>query len=58
LKELAPSIEETGVTLLIEPLNRYETRFINRLEQAAEICDAVNSPGVKILADFFHQTFL
>ena len=55
LKELAPSIEETGVTLLIEPLNRYETRFINRLEQAAEICAAMGSPGVKILADFFHM---
>ena len=55
LKELAPSIEETGITLLIEPLNRYETRFINRLEQASEICAAVGSPGVKILSDFFHM---
>ena len=55
LKALAPDIEQTGVTLLIEPLNRYETRFINRLEQGAEICEAVGSPGIKLLADFFHM---
>ncbi|MBI1925402.1 sugar phosphate isomerase/epimerase [Candidatus Poribacteria bacterium] len=55
LKALAPDIERTGVTLLIEPLNRYETRFINRLEQGAEIGAAVGSPGVKLLADFFHM---
>lgn len=55
LKELAPDIEQKGVTLLIEPLNRYETGFINTLEQASEICETVGSPGVKILADFFHM---
>jgi len=55
LKALAPYIEETGITLILEPLNRYETRFLNRVEQAAEICDAVGSPGIKILADFFHM---
>lgn len=56
LRELAPTIEAMGVTLLIEPLNRYETRFMNRLEQAAAICDAVGCPRVKILADFFHMS--
>jgi len=55
LQELVPTMEETGVTLLIEPLNRYETRWINRLEQAAALCDAVGCPRVKILADFFHM---
>lgn len=55
LQEIAPTVEETGVTLLIEPLNRYETRFMNRLEQAAAICDAVGCAGVKILADFHHM---
>jgi sugar phosphate isomerase/epimerase len=55
LRELAVVAEETDVTFLIEPLNRYETRFMNRLEQAADICERVHSSRVKILADFFHM---
>jgi sugar phosphate isomerase/epimerase len=55
LKELVSDIEQTDVTLILEPLNRYETRFLNRVEQGAKICAAVGSSGVKLLADFFHM---
>ncbi|MBM3215151.1 sugar phosphate isomerase/epimerase [Candidatus Poribacteria bacterium] len=55
LQELAPTVEETGVTMLIEPLSRHETRFMNRLEQAAAILDEVGCPGIRILADFYHM---
>jgi sugar phosphate isomerase/epimerase len=41
--------------LFLEPLNRYEAYFLNRVEQAVELCRAVRHPRVKILADFFHM---
>jgi sugar phosphate isomerase/epimerase len=55
LAEIAPVAEETGTPVLLEPLNRYESRFLNRLDQAAAICRAVGSPGIKFMADFFHM---
>jgi len=47
--------DDVGAYVLLEPLNRYETHLINRLEQAVEICDAAGSEHVKIMADFFHM---
>ncbi len=44
-----------GVTLVMEPLNRYETHFLNTLEQGAAICQRINHPHVRIMADFFHM---
>jgi sugar phosphate isomerase/epimerase len=42
--------------VLLEPINRYETHFINRLEQAVEICREARREHVKIMADFFHMS--
>ncbi|MEM2239003.1 MAG: sugar phosphate isomerase/epimerase [Candidatus Bathyarchaeia archaeon] len=47
--------EEVGSYILLEPLNRYETHFINRLQQAVDICKASGRDYVKIMADFFHM---
>ncbi len=55
IKELASHAERVGVFLLVEPINRYETYYFNRLEHAVEVCKAVASPAVKVLADFFHM---
>jgi sugar phosphate isomerase/epimerase len=41
--------------IFLEPLNRYETGYLNRIEQAVELCDAIQHPRLKILADFFHM---
>ena len=54
IKELASHAEQIGVILLVEPLNRYETYYFNRLEQGADVCKVVASSAVKILPDFFH----
>jgi sugar phosphate isomerase/epimerase len=56
LKELSDHAKEVGSILLVEPLNRYETHFINRLEQGVDICKRVNNPNVQIMADFFHMS--
>ncbi len=56
LKELGSYAEEVGSIVLVEPLNRYETHLLNRLEQGVEVCKRVSSPNVKIMADFFHMS--
>lgn len=47
--------EQAGITLAIEPLNRFETDFINNLGQARAMIEAVGSPALKIHADTFHM---
>jgi sugar phosphate isomerase/epimerase len=54
-KELGECAEKAGTLVLLEPLNRYETHLLNRLEQASEVCERVNMPSVKMMADFFHM---
>jgi sugar phosphate isomerase/epimerase len=55
LQDLAPAAEAAPCKILVEPLNRYETHFLNRLEQGVAVCEEVNHPRVKIMADFFHM---
>ncbi len=55
LKELAPHARDVGAVLMLEPLNRYETHFLNTLDQGAEFCRRVNRPEIRIMADFFHM---
>ncbi|MEM1922574.1 MAG: sugar phosphate isomerase/epimerase [Nitrososphaerota archaeon] len=47
--------EEVGAYAILEPLNRYETHLINRLEQGLEIVKEVGSEGLRLMADFFHM---
>jgi len=54
--EIAEHAEEQGVCVLWEPLNRYEQWWFNRLADGAALCDRVDSPACKIMADFFHMS--
>ncbi|MCC7017874.1 MAG: sugar phosphate isomerase/epimerase, partial [Rhodospirillales bacterium] len=51
---IAPTLAANGVTLAIEPLNRFETYFLNTVADVAAICDAVAHPNVGIAFDTFH----
>jgi len=55
LGALAGYAHDRGVVLCIEPLNRFETSFINLSAQAVEVIDRVNSPGCQIMLDTFHM---
>lgn len=55
ISEMASHAARVGVVLLLEPVNRYEGFYFNRLENAVEICEAVGNPLVKVLPDFFHN---
>jgi D-psicose/D-tagatose/L-ribulose 3-epimerase len=54
LKQVARYAEDKGITLALEPLNRFETSFINLTEQAIELMRMVGSPRVKLMMDTFH----
>jgi D-psicose/D-tagatose/L-ribulose 3-epimerase len=55
LSELAQYAAEHGVVLCLEPLNRFETSFLNLADQAIEVVDRVNHPACQIMLDTFHM---
>jgi D-psicose/D-tagatose/L-ribulose 3-epimerase len=55
LRELSDYAGEHGVVLCIEPLNRFETSFINLTSQAIELVDRVGHPACGLLLDTFHM---
>jgi D-psicose/D-tagatose/L-ribulose 3-epimerase len=55
LTELSDYAEAHGVVLGLEPLNRFETSFINIAEQVIEVVDRVDSPACGIMLDTFHM---
>jgi sugar phosphate isomerase/epimerase len=55
LNDLGALAASHGVTLLLEPLNRYETNVFNRLEQTVDFIASLQTENVRILADLFHM---
>src|SRR5688572_1769561 len=55
LKNLSAHAGDSGVVLCVEPLNRFETSFLNLSQQAIEVVDRVDSPACGILLDTFHM---
>lgn len=55
LSGLSQHAESQAVTLCLEPLNRFETSFINLTSQALEVVERVNSPALGLLLDTFHM---
>ncbi len=53
-QELAPIAAKNGIPIAIEPLNRFETYFLNTIADTAKFCDEIGSPDVGLLADTFH----
>ena len=44
-----------GVTLMIEPVNRYEINFVNSVDDAAALLARVERDNVGIMPDLFHM---
>jgi D-psicose/D-tagatose/L-ribulose 3-epimerase len=53
-QQLGPWLAQHDVVAAIEPLNRFETFFLNTADDAACFCDEVAHPNVGILFDTFH----
>lgn len=58
LKRAAPLLEESGITLVVEPLNvavDHAGYYLSSSQEAFEIAEEVGSERVKILFDIYHQ---
>ncbi|HWW03626.1 MAG TPA: sugar phosphate isomerase/epimerase [Candidatus Acidoferrum sp.] len=55
LKTLSRSAHERGKQICLEPLNRFETDFINTCDQALQMVEDVDSPVLKVQLDTFHM---
>jgi D-psicose/D-tagatose/L-ribulose 3-epimerase len=55
LKQLAKYAEKKGVQICVEPLNRFETDFLNTVDQALKLVKDVGSKALKIHLDTFHM---
>ncbi|MFI6567175.1 sugar phosphate isomerase/epimerase family protein [Streptomyces sp. NPDC050534] len=55
LAELGEHARKEGVTLFLEPLNRYEDHMVNRLEQAADLIRTTGLDSVRIGIDSYHM---
>jgi D-psicose/D-tagatose/L-ribulose 3-epimerase len=47
-------VEAAGIEIGIEPLNRFETYFLNTPRRRGALCDEIGSPRIGILVDTFH----
>lgn len=55
LNELGEYAATKNVALIYEPLNRYETNLLNKLEDAAKLLESLTNKNVRLLADLFHM---
>lgn len=55
LKVLCKHAEKRGRQVCLEPLNRFETDFINTCDQGLKMIKAVGSPVLKLHLDTFHM---
>ncbi|HEY4601355.1 MAG TPA: sugar phosphate isomerase/epimerase family protein [Cerasibacillus sp.] len=54
VRQLIPVAEKYKIELVIEPINRYESLIVNRVQEAYHFAEQLNHPQVKILFDTFH----
>jgi D-psicose/D-tagatose/L-ribulose 3-epimerase len=54
MKELAKYAKKYGINLCVEQINRYETYFINTVQDAINYCSDVGASNLRILLDTHH----
>jgi D-psicose/D-tagatose/L-ribulose 3-epimerase len=55
LKDVGAYAGSKGINLALEPLNRFETDFLNICTDAVKLCDDVGLDNMKIHLDTFHM---
>jgi len=55
LKRVGDAVAENGVTIALEPINRFEIDLINTARQAFQMCEQVGHPSVRMMLDTFHM---
>lgn len=54
-RKLAAKIKDFKVTIVLEPLNKSETNLLNTVAEGIDYVDAIDSPRVQLLADYYHM---
>ncbi|MBT8359380.1 MAG: sugar phosphate isomerase/epimerase [Deltaproteobacteria bacterium] len=54
-RQICDIASEHGVTIIIEPVNRYEINFVNNLDQGAELLVKVGRENLGLMPDVFHM---
>lgn len=55
ISDIAEDAYKHGVTLIIEPVNRYEINFVNNCDEGEELISKLNCPNVGLMPDLFHM---
>lgn len=55
LSEVVLFAKSCDVTILVEPVNRYETYLLNSAAQAQVVVDSIGQPNVGLLLDTYHM---
>jgi D-psicose/D-tagatose/L-ribulose 3-epimerase len=55
LKPVARRAQEYGMTIGLEPCNRYETHLVNTADQAMQLIDRIDEPNLTIHLDTYHM---
>jgi RpiB/LacA/LacB family sugar-phosphate isomerase len=55
LSECVAYAHEKGVQLVLEPINRYETNWINTVQDGLDVIDQIGMPDLRLVPDTFHM---
>ncbi len=55
-REMLGRVEGSDARVLLEPINRYESRYLNRVEDNLRIIEEVAHPNAGLLPDLFHMS--
>jgi len=55
LRPVLKAADEAGAGVVLEPVNRYESDWLNTLEEAGALIERVGHPRLGLLADTFHM---
>lgn len=55
LRRIGDLADQQGVTLVVEPVNRYEINFINNLDQGVRLLEKANRNNLGLMPDLFHM---
>ena len=55
IKKISSLLIEKNIKLGIEPLNRYESDFINTVDEGIRLCELIDHPNVGLLLDAYHM---
>jgi D-psicose/D-tagatose/L-ribulose 3-epimerase len=53
-QRLSAPVQAAAIEIAIEPLNRFETYFLNTTTDAVSLCREIGDPAIGILLDTFH----